>query len=239
MIKQTLLLLLLLLTLQAAENSWTTETPSLPASKTQTIIEAYEANNTQNITFKDDPKKIYITTSEDNILVLGTSFSFGLTQERVYNTRGEYTTDYSLFSGKVTLGKDFTLWHQDYTQPSRFLVSYSYNYLNSETGYQEVLFGYEERMRYWPLYKTSKATLYPTLSYALGRAQLSRKKYHIQGQTSEITTGLSYERHNFEYLVTLVYHQASWEHPIEGIGDESSSYNLNFGANYRFMYGAR
>ena len=237
MIKQIILLLILALTLQASDNSWSEDTPALSPSKTQTIVDAYEANNTTNITFKDDVKRPYIPTYEDNILVLGLSLGFGMTQERVYNTAGEYTLDYTHSTGKLVLAKDFTLWHKDYTQPSRFFVSYGYTYLSSKVGYQTFLLGYEERMRYWSLYRTKKASLYPTLSVALGRSTLSRHEYLIQGSTSELSTGLSYERHNFEYFFTLNYNQVSWEHPIEGIGDESDNYSLNVGFNYRFMYG--
>jgi len=238
MIYKTLLLLFLSLSLSASQSSWSVKTPALSDSQTATIVAAYEDNKTTNITFEDDPVAEFTPLYEDNILVLGASLGFGITQERVYNIKGEYTLDFTNANTKLMIGKDFTLWHADYTQPSRFFISYTYTYLSSKVGYHSYLFGYEERMRFWPLYQTDTSILYPTLSCAFGRSDLSRETYKISGRTSEFSTGLTYERQQFEYFFTFSYGQIVWEHPVEGIGDESSNYNLNVGLTYRFMYGA-
>jgi len=65
---------------------------------------------------------------------------------------------------------------------------------------------------------------------------LKRGENKISGVTSEFTGGLTYQRGNFEYALNLIYNQIAWEHPIEGIKDESQGVQVHLNFNYRWMY---
>ena len=227
---------LLTVTLFADGHIWSTKTPALTPAQSKQVIHAYEENNQTEIVFKDDPKVLVTSKIEANILVLGASIGMGSTSERIYNSVGEKVETYGHVNAKFTIGKDFTFWHEEYTQPTRIFATYTYTYLQQSLGYHTFTMGLEERMRYWSFFKTDKGTFYPTLSYQLGRTVLSRKYESIEGRTSELNTGVTYEHLGFEYFLTLAYNSITWQHPIEGIGDESTNYQMNLGVNYRFMY---
>ena len=70
----------------------------------------------------------------------------------------------------------------------------------------------------------------------IGSSTLTRADYKISGSTSEFAGGVVYERDDFEYALNLVYNQIAWEHPIEGIKDESQGVQLHLNVNYRWMY---
>lgn len=231
-----LLLTFSLLSLSAADNVWTQETKSLSSKKSNAIIKAYQDENPSDFEFEDDVEPVKITEIEDNILVVGLSLGYGRATETVSNTRGSKDEDYSVGNVKLILGKDFTLWHEEYTQPVRFYLSYAYSALSTDVDFTTVTFGMKENMRFWPLYETDSYIIYPTLSFELGNSSLKRGDDKISGRTSEFTGGLVYQRGNFEYALNLAYNQTAWEHPIEGIKDESQGLQMHVNFNYRWMY---
>jgi len=234
--KSILIMSLLFLNINAADNVWSEETQSLSKEKSDKIIRAYQDGNQSTSVFEDDPKVKIISDVEENILVVGLSLGFGSSEEEVSNTNGAYTTTYTHSNVKFTLGKDFTFWHEEYTQPTRLYMTYSYTGLSTDVDFTTVTVGIKENMRYWPLYETKHYTIFPTLSYEIGNSSLTRGSHDISGLTTEVNGGVVYQRGNFEYIVKLAYNQISWEHPIDGIKDETQSFQFNMGLNYRWMY---
>ena len=231
-----LLLIFLSLSLGAAENVWTQQTKSLSPQKSDAIIKAYLDENQTTFEFDDDEEPLKVSEIEENILVVGLSLGYGAATETLSNTRGSRDEDYSVGNVKLILGKDFTLWHEEYTQPLRFYLSYAYSALSTEVDFTTVTFGMQENMRFWPLYETKSYIIYPTLSFEIGSSSLKRGEKKISGRTSEFAGGLVYQRGNFEYALNLAYNQTAWEHPVEGIKDESQGLQMHVNVNYRWMY---
>jgi len=231
-----LLLPALGITLNAAESVWTQNTKVLSQKNSKAIIRAYKDNNQSNFEFTDDIEPPKTSDIEDNILVLGLSFGYGSITETLTNTRGSYDVDYSINSLKITFGKDFTLWHDEYTQPVRLYLTFSYNILSTDIDYTTITIGIKENMRYWPLYTSENYLIYPTLSYEIGSSHLTRSEHDISGVTSELAGGIGYERSNIEYTLDLSYSQTAWNHPIDGIKDESKGLQVHMNLNYRWMY---
>ena len=229
------LLLTLSLSLSAAENIWTQDTKALSAQKRDAIIKAYRDNNQSSFEFEDDLKPVITSDIEDNILVIGLSLGSGTITETLTNTRGSYDTEYTMSSLKLILGKDFTLWHEEYTEPVRIYLAYEYSFLNTEVDFSTVTLGFKENMRFWPLYKSQNYIIYPSLSYEIGSSTLTRSSYKVSGVTSEFAGGLTYQREAFEYALNLIYHQTAWDHPIDGIKDEAQGIQVHFNLNYRWM----
>ena len=231
-----LIILLLFLNINAADNVWSEETESLSKAKSDKIIRAYQDGNQSISTFEDDPKVKIISDVEANILVVGLSLGFGSSEEEVSNQRGAYTTSYTHSNVKFTLGKDFTFWHEEYTQPTRIYMTYAYTSLSTDVDFTTFTVGIKENMRYWPLYETKTYSIYPTVSYELGSSTLTRGSNDISGFSTEVNGGVVYQRGDFEYAINLAYNQMAWEHPIDGIKDETQSFQFNVGVNYRWMY---
>ena len=227
---------LLSLSLEAVDNVWTPETKGLTPQQRDAIIKAYREGNETVIEFEDDVTPVVISEIEENILVVGASIGYGSTTETVSNTVGAYDVDYHVSSFKLLLGKDFTLWHEEYTQPVRLYLQFTYSALQTDVAVSTFTFGIKENMRYWPLYEGKDYSIYPSLSYEIGSSSLQRATYDISGITSEVSGGLIYQRENFEYAFNLVYTQTAWEHPIEGIKDESQGFQAHLNLNYRWMY---
>ena len=237
MLKKFILIMsLLFLNINAADNVWSEETQSLSKEKSDKIIRAYQDGNQSTFTFEDDPKVKIISDVEANILVVGLSLGFGSSEEEVSNKSGAYTTDYTHSTVKLTLGKDFTFWHEEYTQPTRIYMTYAYTGLSTDVDFTTITVGIKENMRYWPLYETKSYVIFPTVSYELGSSSLTRGSNDISGFTTEVNGGLVYQRGDFEYAVNVAFNQIAWEHPIEGIKDETQSFQFNMGLNYRWMY---
>jgi len=225
-----------LLSLSAADNVWTQETKGLSPEQRDAIIRAYRDGNETTLEFEDDVIPIVISDIEDNILVVGASVGYGATTETVSNTVGAYDVDYTVSSFKLLLGKDFTLWHEEYTQPVRLYLQFTYAALSTDVSVTTFTFGIKENMRYWSFYQSENFSIYPSLSYEIGSSSLQRAAYEISGMTSEFAGGLTYQRGNFEYALNLVYNQTAWEHPVEGIKDESQGLQMHVNFNYRWMY---
>ena len=237
MLKKSILIMsLLFLNINAADNVWSEETQSLSKEKSDKIIRAYQDGNQSTFTFEDDPKVKIISDVEANILVVGLSLGFGSSEEEVSNKSGAYTTDYTHSTVKLTLGKDFTFWHEEYTQPTRIYMTYAYTGLSTDVDFTTITVGIKENMRYWPLYETKSYVIFPTVSYELGSSSLTRGSNDISGFTTEVNGGLVYQRGDFEYAVNVAFNQIAWEHPIDGIKDETQSVQFNMGVNYRWMY---
>ena len=223
-------------TLSATDNIWTADTKAISPDKYNAIINAYQDTNQSSFEFEDDITPHVISDIEDNILVLGLTLGYGTTTETVSNTRGSYDMDYTMSTVKLMLGKDFTLWHDEYTQPVRIYLRYSYSALSTKVDYTTITLGFQENMRYWPLYETDNDIIYPTLSYELGSSSLQRNAFDISGVTSEFTGGLTYQRGDFEYALNLAYHQTAWQHPLDGIKDEVHGLQVYLNLSYRWMY---
>ena len=222
--------------LYAAENIWTKDTKTLSQQDRDAIIKAYRDNNQSDFEFEDDIEPLKISDIEDNILVVGLSLGYGSVTETVSNTRGSYDVDYTMSTLKLLIGKDFSLWHDEYTEPVRIYLTYRFNTLSTDVDYTTITLGIKENMRFWPLYESKNYIIYPTLSYEIGGSNLTRKDYDISGVTTEFAGGLAYERGNFEYALNLAYNQTAWEHPINGIKDEAQGLHVHMNINYRWMH---
>lgn len=236
LVRPLLFLSFLTFSLLYGDAVWTQKTTPLSAQQSEKILQNYQENNQTDFEFEDDITPIVISDIEDNILVVGLSLGYGSQTETVSNTRGSYDKAFTLGSIKMILGKDLTLWHEEYTQPVRLYLSLDYTKLSNHIDYLSYTFGIRENMRYWPLYSSHKHTLYPMLSYELGTSRLYRAEQEISGITSELAAGIVYQYGNFEYAFNLAYHQVSWNHPIEGIKDEVQGLQAQIHFNYRWMY---
>jgi len=222
----------------ANENSWSKDTPTLSDTKSKKIIQAYIDGNTTNIHFEDDTKNHITYNYRENILMFGFELARDFNSEKVYNLSGNKTEKFSSTNFKLLLGKDFTFWHDEYTQPSRLYASYSYNIINKDVTYTTSLFGLRENMFYWSIYKKNKLNLYPTFNLELGSSKITRSSFISSGFTLGTGTGLTLNMNdNFEYFININYKKTDWEHPIDGVADEMTSYCLSIGLNYKLMYG--
>jgi len=237
--KLIMLIPLCYLTLYGSDNIWSKDTPSISKEKSQKIIKAYESGDTSTLNFENDPElKKKNFNFKENVFVIGFGLGYGSHSEKLSNTTGSETFSYSSLNTKIIVGKDFTMWNEEYTQPTRIYLSYLYTKLDSDVTYTTVGLGITENMRYFPLYKSASFTLYPTLSFELAQSSLSRDTLSATGLTTEINLGLAYTRDdNFEYYVNLFANSINWNHPVDGIADEMSGFGLYFGLNYKLNYG--
>ena len=118
----------------------------------------------------------------------------------------------------------------------RIYLTYTYSFLDEGITYSTITAGIKENMRYWPLYKTNNYIIYPTLSYEIGSSSLKRESSSVLGLTSEFKGGLIYERGHVEYGLEVAYNTIAWEHPTDGIKDESAGLQMQLCFNYRWMY---
>ena len=239
--KKTLLLLLPLSTLlfSSSDYIWSKETKAMSQDKSDKIIQAFKSGDSSDLNFEDDSsRKKNILDFKENIFVLGLSLGAKSYSEEISNRNGSQTDSYSSYNLKFTLAKDFTLWHEEYTQPSRISFSYALTNINSDVDFTTWTLGLQENMYYWPLYKTSTYSIYPTASFELGSSKLDRAKSSMSGFTTQLAVGLTYIRDdNFEYFVNLSSDSIRWKHPLDGIEDEMIGFGVGFGVNYKIMYG--
>lgn len=236
----TIFLIALLLTTElfAVENAWTKNTPALSSSKSEAIIKAYEENNTSKIIFDDDPKKVTDRVFDENIFMVGIAMAYEANSEKTYNKSGDKTENFSATNLTLTLGKDFTLWHEDNTEPTRLYMTYSYSNISADVSYSSYTLGLKENMFYWSIYKDAEFNLYPTLYLEMGSSSLTRNEQDISGFTTLYGAGITLAQHkNFEYMLNFHLKNIDWEHPVEGVADEMNVYSFTIGVNYKLMYG--
>lgn len=238
--KKTISLILFsVVLLNASEYIWSKETPSLSKSKSEQIFQSYENGNDLNITFEDDPKKN--DTIHDyslNALVLGFSVGGISYTETLSNSIGSSSESYTSYNAAFLIGKDFTLWHDDYSQPSRLYFKYGFSKINEELDFTTWSIGLRENMYYWSIYETDKSKIYPNASFELGSSKIKRNSESQAGFTLITELGLTYMRNkNFEYFFNLSYNSVTWKHPIDGITDQMNGIGANFGLNYKIMHG--
>jgi len=223
----------------ANDNIWTKDTASMSESKSTKIINSYIENNNTNLTFIDSQEDEVITYPfRENILTIGLDLGYDYNSEKIYNTIGEKTDTFSSYSFKITFAKDFTLWHEEYTQPSRIYASYNIAYLDEDVSYSTFSIGLRENMFYWSIYQDSKLNIYPSVNFELGSSSISRETYTSSGFTSVIGAGITLVNDdNFEYFINFNSKSIDWDHPVDGIADEMSVYSISFGLNYKLMYG--
>lgn len=236
-----ILLLLTLSTLLFSEESyiWTQDTKAMSQEKSEKIIKAFKNNTLSELTFEDDPIRDKKSLAfKENIFALGLSAGSSSYDEEISNTTGSQTSNYSVTNFKFTLAKDYTLWHKEYTQPTRIYFTYALNSLENDVDFSTWTLGLRENMYYWPLYSTPTYTLYPTASLEIGSSRLKRNSNTMSGFTTELEVGLSYSRYdNFEYALNLNMTSVAWKHPLDGVADEMQGIGVNFGVTYKFMYG--
>ena len=238
--KKTLLLITLSTLLYATPDYiWSEDTEAMSQDKSDKIIQSFKDGDTSDLIFQDDSKREKnIINFKENILVLGLSLGRNTYTEKISNTTGSHSDTFSSSSLKFLLAKDFTLWHEEYTQPSRIYFTYSLNRVDSGIDFSTWTLGLQENMYYWPLYKTSTYSIYPTASLEIGSSKTDRGSNSMSGFTTEFQAGLTYSRFgNFEYFLNLSVDSINWKHPIDGIADEMTGLGINFGINYKFMYG--
>ncbi len=239
MLKTLFLLTFSLLLSANAEYIWSQDTKTMSQEKSDTIIQAFKNGDPSDLIFKDDPKRQkMISEFEENLMVFGLSLGSSSYTEEISNTQGSYSNNYSSYDLTFTLAKDFTLWHEEYTQPSRIYFSYALTKANEELDFSTWTLGLRENMFYWPLYKTSTYSIYPTASFEVGSSSIQRGSSSMQSLTTALQAGLTYTRYgNFEYFLNLSGDSIKWKHPIDGIADEMIGLGVKFGINYKLMYG--
>jgi len=234
-----LLILSTALLLNASNYIWSKETPTLTKEKSKKIIQAFENDDTSELVFENDPKRTKdIHNFKENIFVIGLSLGMYSYNEEISNTNGSSENRYSANNFKFLVGKDFTLWHEEYTQPSRAYFTYAFTKINSDVDFTTWSIGLRENMYYWSLYKTASYNIYPTASFEFGKTRIKRSSGVIKGLNSEIQIGLTYARgYNFEYFINLSATATSLKYPLDGIADKMNGTGVNLGINYKLMYG--
>jgi len=237
---RTLLLSLLLISAEvyAGTDAWTQNTQPLSQSKSEAIIKAYEENNNTKIDFEDDPKEASTIVYDENIFMLGVAVAYESNSEKVYNKSGSKTESFSSSNIALTLGKDFTLWHEDNTEPTRLYGTFSYSNISSDVDYTSFTLGLKENMFYWSIYKDAKLNLYPTFYLEIGSSSLTRDKEEVSGFTTLYGAGLTLNHgKNLEYMLNFHLKNVDWDHPVDGVADEMNAYSVTIGINYKLMYG--
>jgi hypothetical protein len=239
MTKTLLLILSTTLLLTASDYIWSKDTQVLSEEKSNKIIQAFENDNTSELVFKNDPKRAKnVYSFKENIFVIGLSLGINSYSEEISNTTGSIENKYSAKYLKLLIGKDFTLWHKEYTQPSRLYFAYAFTKVESDVDFTTWSVGLRENMYYWSLYKTASYNIYPTASFEFGASSIDRLSGSVSGLNSEVQVGLTYARNdNFEYFINLSANNTSLKHPIDGIADTMNGIGVNFGINYKLMYG--
>ena len=102
------------------------------------------------------------------------------------------TEEFSSQNITLTLGKDFTLWHKDHTEPTRLYLTYSHSNISSNIHYNSYTLGLKENMFYWSLYKDTHFTLYPTFYLEMGSSSLRRNQQDISRFTTLYGAGVTY-----------------------------------------------
>jgi hypothetical protein len=239
--KKTIVLLTFLSScLFSSDNIWTKETQGMSESKSEKIINAYLKGETQELNFEDDPEvKKYKLDITENIFTLGLSVGGSSATDTVSNTTGSQTLTNDSYSVKLIVGKDFTFWHENYTQPTRLYLTYAYTTLGSVADMTTWTLGIKENMYYWPIYTADTYSIYPTFSLEFGRSALHRDSISdIDGYTTEADLGINYVRdNNFEYSLNLNVSNTIWEYPLDGIAYETLSFGVFLGVTYKFNYG--
>jgi hypothetical protein len=238
--KIIILLTFLSFALFGADNIWTQETQGMSESKSEKIINAYLKGKSQELNFQDDPEvQKYKLDITENIFTLGLSIGGNSATDTVSNNTGSQTLTNDGYGIKLIVGKDFTFWHKDYTQPTRLYLAYDYATLGSASEITTWSFGVKENMYYWPIYNTDKFTIYPTLSLEFGRSTLQRDSIaNITGYKMGADLGINYVRdNNFEYYCNFNISNTAWDYPLDGIAYETLSFGLYLGLSYKFNYG--
>lgn len=227
------------MSLNALDNVWSQDTVPLKKSKTTKIIDAYISGDSSTLEFENDEIiKPALYDFKENVLVVGLSFGGASYDEELSNTKGSSSTSHSAYSTKFTIGKNFTMWNEEYTQPTRLYFTYAFTALDTDVDFTTWTIGIRENMDYWSLYKTSTYKIYPTVAFEVGQSSISRETYSISGLTTDFSIGLTYSRDdNFEYFINLFNENIIWQHPIEGIADEMRGFGLRTGVNYKLNYG--
>ncbi|MEA1893296.1 MAG: hypothetical protein U9N33_11385, partial [Campylobacterota bacterium] len=145
----------------ALDNVWTKDTQGLSKKKSDEIIKSYEAGDNSKLDFADDPKsKTPYYGFKENIFVIGVSVGGASYSEDLSNITGSKTSSYSSYNAKLTIGKDFTLWHENYTQPTRIYLTYVFTKLDNDLDFTTWTVGIRENMEYWSLYETDSYKIY-------------------------------------------------------------------------------
>ena len=222
----------------ANDNIWNKDTKSMSQAKSNKIINSYIENNNTHLTFFDSEKPEETCPFRENILVVGLGLAYDANSEKIYNNSGKKTETFSSYSFKMTFAKDFTLWHEEYTQPSRIYASYNYTYFDKDVSYSTFSIGLRENMFYWSIYQDGKLNIYPSVNVELGSSSITRETYTSSGFSTVIGAGITLvDDDNFEYFINFNSKSIDWDHPVDGIADEMSVYSINFGLNYKLMYG--
>jgi hypothetical protein len=103
-----------LLSLNANEEKWTQKTVGLSSQDADKIINAYTKNETAplDIHFKNDEIVKEKLGIDENIFILGFSYSYLSVNEVLSNTKGSKEEVYSSNDFELLLAKEFTLWHE-------------------------------------------------------------------------------------------------------------------------------
>ena len=218
---------------------WSKDTQAMSQDKSDKILQSYKDGDADNLTFKDDPKRKNDTVDfKENIFVLGLSLGADSYSQEVSNAQGSYFGTHSATNVKFTIAKDYTLWHEEYTQPSRLYFAFALTQVDTNVDYRTWTIGLRENMYYWPLYKSSTYSIYPNASFEIGSSNINRGNSSMSGFTSQVEFGLTYSRNsNFEYFLDARASSITWKHEIDGVADEMSGVGISFGLNYKLMYG--
>jgi len=220
------------------DNIWSQTTPTMDRNDRYEALREFNQNEFKPFEFKDDKKELTVYGFQENMFVVGLEVAGIPYSEKLSNKTGTKNVNLDSYHIQFTLGKDFTLWHKEYTQLSRLYLTYTYTILDSNVKMNSWSFGLRENMKYYSFYETKISSVYPTFSIEIGKSFIHRDTQTIHGLKSAASIGLTYSyKDNFEYFVNLLTNYTNWKHPVDGISDQMNGFGLGIGINYKIMYG--
>jgi hypothetical protein len=223
----------------SSENIWSQQTQTLDNAQTKDILKDFDKDKFELFNFKDEDEiELQDSYYDSNFMVFGIQATGLAYSEKLSNEKGSKTVDTNGYNIQLSIGKDFTLWHKDFTQPSRIYFKYSYSLLDSDIEMTSWGFGLKENMSYYSFYTTQNSKIYPTFSIEIAKAYIDRDNQTIHGLKSVGTLGVTYAyKKHMEYFLDLVCDYNDWKHPVDGISDQIIGYGLSLGINYKIMDG--
>jgi len=234
-----LLLFLSLINLTYADQAvWSKDTnTSISDTQVQEILKPYKQKEFTNMSFVDDIKKVYKDTGyQRNMLILGLSLGTSGSTETISTDRDSTDYTYSGSNYKLVIGKDFSFWHEEYSQPFRVQFEYELTKLSSGVDFTSYSLAFKENFTYLPLYQTPDSNLFPFAALRLGTSRIEPVSTTYSGFTLGFDLGLTYQVREIEYSLSYEYTQHDFDYPVDGVRDllQQNKFYLSF--VYKFMY---
>ena len=220
-----------------ADATWSDQTTPLDDSQVNKVLNQAESKSFWDINLVDDKQENkYLVKS--NLVVFSVNAGLSMLDETLSNKNGSKKTNLDIQELKFVLGKDFTLWHDEFHQYSRLFLAYTYSTTKDNVSYTTFSLGIQERMKYYTFYKIKNWNFYPKISIEAGTSTLKRSNYNIDGFTIEGGASIVAQYHyNYELSFDTTYKRTRWQYPVDGIDDSFEGFYVGLGFSYRIMYG--